>query len=174
MSQANDAIWALLGRVGLTRRGGSLDALADPAATDALAERLAERLRPFELHAIIVWEELHGAVLGYAVGLRLGVPVVVFSDDEGLVTSATDIIPNTEAALVAATTPDPSQVSMTESYLHNWDSELVAIATLLARPGSAEAAITLAELPPAEPRTGTLTPRSSTLAPELFPPEAWR
>ena len=171
MSQADDDTWTLLGRVGLTRQGGSFDALADPAATDALAARLAERLRPFELHAVIVWEELHGAVLGYAVGLRLGVPVVVFSDDEGLVTSAPDIIPNTEAALVAATTPGPSQMSMTESYLFNWDSELVAIATLLARPGSPEGTITLAELPPAEPRTRTMAPRSSTLTRELFPPE---
>lgn len=41
MNQGDDDIWALLGRVGLTRKGGSLDALADPAATDALAALLA-------------------------------------------------------------------------------------------------------------------------------------
>ena len=92
MSHTSDETWTLLGRVGLTRTGGSFDALADPVATDALAALLAERLQSCELDAVVVWEGLQSVVLGYAVGLRLGLPVIVLSDDEGLVSSATTVI----------------------------------------------------------------------------------
>src|SRR5688572_8784302 len=102
MLQATDDIWTLLSRVRLTRKGGSLDALTDPAAADALAALLADRLRPFEPDVVVVWEGLQSVVLGYAVGLRLGVRVAVLSDDEGLVRSATPIIADTRAALVGA------------------------------------------------------------------------
>src|SRR5688572_20365070 len=101
MSHTSDETWTLLGRVGLTRTGGSFNALAEPAATDALAALLAERLRSCELDAVVVWEGLQSVVLGYAVGLRLGLPVIVLSDDEGLVSSATTVIGDTRAALVA-------------------------------------------------------------------------
>src|SRR5688572_2656509 len=170
MSHAADDTWTLLGRVGLTRAGASFDALADPAATDALAALLAERLRPCELDAVVVWEGLQSVVLGYAVGLRLGLPVIVLSDDEGLVRSAPHIIPNTCAAPVAATTPHPSTTRMVTSYLESWDSELVVTATLLARPGGADDTVTLAELPPHEPAPRTLSRRDASPAPgETFP-----
>jgi hypothetical protein len=165
MSHAADDTWTLLGRVGLTRAGGPLDALADPAATDALAALLAERLRPCEPDVIVVWEGLQSVVLGYAVGLRLGVPVAVLSDDEGLVRCATPIIADTRAALVAATTPDPSLARMAASYLEAQDAELVVTGTLVARPGRADGTVALAELPPDEPASGTLSRRDVSPAP---------
>ena len=157
MNQGDDAIWALLGRVGLTRKGGSLDALADPAATDALAALLADRLRPCELSVVIVWEGLQSVVLGYAVGLRLGVPVVVLSDDEGLVSSSRPIIADTRVALVAATPLHPSMTRMATGYLESWDAELVVTATLLGRPDDAAGTVALAELPPDESVRAILT-----------------
>jgi hypothetical protein len=169
MSQSTDDTWTLLGRVGLTQAGGSLDALADPAATDSLAALLAERLQPFEPDVVVVWEGLQSVVLGYAVGLRLGVPVAVLSDDEGLVSSATPILADTRAALVAATTPDASMARMAASYLESWDAELVASATLLARPGGAGGTVTLAEIPPEEPASGTLSRRDASPAPGQMP-----
>lgn len=169
MGHATDDTWTLLGRVGLTRAGGSLDALADPAATDALSALLAERLRPFEPDVVVVWEGLQSVVLGYAVGLRLGVPVAVLSDDEGLVRSATSIIADTRAALVAATTPDPSMARMAASYLEAQDGELVVTATLLARSARADGTVTLAELPPDEPAAGTLSRHGPALAPGQTP-----
>ena len=169
MRQADDDTWTLIGRVGLTGARGSFDALADPAATDALATRLAERLQPFEVDLVVVWEELHGVVLGYAVGLRLGVPVAMLSDDEGLVRSATRIIADTRAALVAATTPDRSLARMAASYLEAHDGELGVTATLLARSGASVGTLTLAELPPDEPTMGTLTRPDADLAPGQAP-----
>lgn len=165
MTLPTDEIWTLLARVGLTPAGGSLDALADPTATDALAALLAERLRPCEADVVVVWEGLQSVVLGYAVGLRLGVPVAVLSDDEGLVRSATPVIADTRAALVAATTPDPSLARMAASYLESWDGELVVTATLLARPDRGDGTVALAELPPDEPASGTLSRHGPDLAP---------
>jgi hypothetical protein len=174
MSQTTDDTWTLLSRVGLTRTGGSFDALADPAATDALAALLAERLLPCEPDVVVVWEGLQSVVLGYAVGLRLGVPVVVLSDDEGLVDCATPIIADTRAALVAATTPDASMVRMAASYLEDQDGELVATATLLAQPGSVGGAVTVAQLPPGEPTSGALPRRDVSLAPDQTLRQDWR
>ena len=165
MSQAIGDTWALLGRVGLHRTGGSLDALADPVATDALAALLAERLRPHRPDLVVVWAGLHGVVLGYAVGLRLGVAVAVLSDDEGLVTSATPVRSGARAALVAATTPDSSVLRMAAGYLEAQGAALVATATLLARTGRADGAETLAELPPDEPPSGTLSRPGDERAP---------
>ena len=161
----HDDTWTLLGRVGLATTGGSLDALADPAATDALAARLADRLRPLRPDLVVVWEGLQADVLGYAVGLRLGVPVAVLSDDEGLVTSATPVRSGTRAALVAPMTPDPSLARMAAGYLESQRVALVATATLLARPGTPAGAVTLAELPPDGSTPGTLSRPDAVLAP---------
>jgi hypothetical protein len=144
-----DEIWALLARVGLTQTGGSFDALADPAATDALAAALGERLQASRLDLVVVWEGLNSAILGYAVGRRLGVPVAVLTDDEGLVTSATLARPGQRAALVAALTPDTSIVRMAAGYLASQGTALATTATLLSRPGE-PAGVTLAELPSAD------------------------
>lgn len=165
MSQADDDTWALLGRVGLTPKHGSLDALADPAATDALASLLADRLRAFEADVVLVWEGLQSVVLGYAVGLRLGVPVVVLSDEEGLVSSTPSVIADTRAVLVAATPPHQSMTRMAASYLESWDAELVVTATLIAWRDRAAETVTLVELPPEEPTSKTLTRADADLAP---------
>ena len=174
MSQATDDTWTLLDRAGLTREGGTLDALADPAATDALAARLAERLRPLGPDVVVVWEGLNSVVLGYAVGLRLGAAVLVLSDDEGLVSSATPVRSATRAALVAPTTLDPSMARMAASYLEAQGVTLVATATLLARPGGAAGTVTLAELPPDEQAPGTSTHPGAELTPGRAPREERR
>jgi hypothetical protein len=164
-----DDVWAVLDRVGLSQTGGAFDALADPAATDALASLLAGRLQPLGLDLVVVWEGLNSAVLGYAVGLRLGITVTVLSDDEGLVSSATPVRAGTRAVLVAALTPDASIARMAASYLENQGVALVATATLLARPGDADRILTLAELPPDEPARTGLTREGADLTPSQEP-----
>jgi hypothetical protein len=141
----------LLRRVGLGPEGGAFDALADPTATDALASLLAERLRPLGLDLVVVWEGLDGAVLGYAVGARLGAPVLVLSDDEGLVSAATPARGGTRAALVSPLTPEEPIARMAASYLEGQGVTLAAVATLLAEPGDSTVShdgktIALAEL----------------------------
>jgi hypothetical protein len=142
-------IWTLLARVGLGPAGGSFDALTDPAATDALAAALADRLQAIQPDLVVVWEGLNSAILGYAVGRRLGVPVAVLTDDEGLVTTATPARRGRRAVLVAALTPDASIARMAGGYLANQGTALMATATLLGRPSEPNA-VTLADLPPAE------------------------
>jgi hypothetical protein len=120
-----------LRRVGLTRTGGAFDALADPIATDALAALLAEKSQPFGPAQVVVWYGLNSTVLGYGVGVRLGIPVLVLSDDEGLVSAATPPRVGARAVLVAPTTPEPAIVRMTASYLEDQGVALVAMAVLL-------------------------------------------
>jgi len=148
-----DDVWALLARVRLTQTGGSFDALADPAATDTLAAALAERLQASGLDLVVVWEGLNSAILGYAVGRRLGVPIAVLTDDEGLVTSATPARPGQRAALVAAVSPDASIARMAAGYLASQGTSLATTATLLGRPGE-PVGVTLADLPPADAPPG--------------------
>jgi hypothetical protein len=148
-----DETQGLLRRVGLSPEGGAFDALADPTATDALASLLAERLEPLRLNLVVVWEGLDGAVLGYAVGARLGAPVLVLSDDEGLVSAATPARRGTRAALVSPLTPEPPIGRMAASYLESQGIALAAVATLLAEPRDSTVShdgktITLAELAP--------------------------
>ena len=173
-------VWALLARVGLRCPGparptvGSLDALADPAATDALASLLADKLVSLATDLVVVWEGLNSAVLGYAVGLRLGAGVTVLSDDEGLVSAATPARTGTRAVLVAALTPDASIARMAASYLESQGVALVATATLLARPGDPDRTVTLAELPPDEPDSGTLPRQGAGQTPSQEPRPAPR
>ena len=94
---------------------------------------LAERLRPLEPDLVVVWDGLNSAVLGYAVGLRLRVPVAVLSDDEGLVRSATPLRAGARAVLVAALSPDAPVARMAASYLESQGVALAATAALLAR-----------------------------------------
>ena len=105
----------------------------------------------------MVWEGLNSAVLGYAVGRRLGVPVAVLTDDEGLVTTATPARRGQRAALVAAVTPDASIARMAAGYLASQGTALATTATLLARPGEADG-LSLAELAPAEAPGGLQRP----------------
>jgi hypothetical protein len=152
-----DEFWTLLARVGLTPAGGALDALADPAATDALAAALADRLQGSNLDLVVVWEGLNSAILGYAVGRRLGVPVAVLTDDEGLVTSATPARRGQGAALVAALAPDAAIARMAAGYLAGQGTALTMTATLLARPGEA-VGVSLAELAPVDTPSGLQRP----------------
>jgi hypothetical protein len=170
-----DDIWALLGRAGLQRPGpagpaaSSFDALADPAAIDALAAMLAARLRPLEPDLVVVWDGLNSAVLGYAVGLRLRVPVAVLSDDEGLVRSVTPLQAGAHAVLVAVLSPDAPVARMAASYLESQGVALAASAALLARPGGRDSTIALAELPPEESEPGALPRQGTELTPGQGP-----
>ncbi len=157
-------VWDLLGRVGLARPGarrttaGGPDTLRDPTTTDALATMLAARLGADRPDVVVVWEGLHSAILGYAVGLRLGAPVIVLSDDEGLVTAAATVPPGARAVFVAPTTPDSQIRRMVQGYLDSRGAQLAATAALL---GTAEApdVLALADSPPeAEPETPGLSP----------------
>ena len=165
---AREGLWALLERVGLARPGqgpgarvlGGPDTLRDPAATERLAQILAERLGDERPDLVVVWEGLHSAILGYAVGLRVGAPVIVFSDDEGLVTASAPVRAGARAVLVAPRTPDTQIRRMVGGYLESRGAHLTAVATLLGTTGAADS-LALAELPPqveAEasglPRTG--------------------
>jgi hypothetical protein len=152
-----DDIWALLARVGLGPAGGSFDALATPAATDALAAALADRLQAARLDLVVVWEGLNSAILGYAVGRRLGVPVMVLTDDEGLVTSATPARSGQRAALVAALTPDASITRMAAGFLAGQGTALTTTATLLSR-GGEPGGVSLAEVAPTEAPPGLQRP----------------
>src|SRR4051794_16487276 len=100
-------VWPLLARVGLTRTGGAFDALADPAATDALATALAELMQPFSPDLVVVWDGLSSAVGGYAVGRGLGVRVAMLTDEGGLVTSPTRAGAGRGVVLGAPPPPDP-------------------------------------------------------------------
>src|SRR3712207_702167 len=147
-------VWALLERVGLARPGqgagartlGSPDTLRDPLATERLAQILAERLGAERPDLVVVWEGLHSAILGYAVGLRVGAPVIVFSDDEGLVTASAPVRAGARAVLVAPRTPDDQIRRMVGGYLESRGAYLSAVATLLGTAGADTLA--LAELPP--------------------------
>jgi hypothetical protein len=152
-----DDTWALLARVGLGPDGGAFDALANPAVTDALAAALADRLQSAQPDLVVVWEGLNSAILGYAVGRRLGVPVLVLTDDEGLVTSATPARSGRRAALVAALTPDAAIVRMAGGYLASQGTALTITATLLGRPGTPDT-VTLADLPTADAPGGLQRP----------------
>jgi hypothetical protein len=168
---STDDLWTLLSRVGLSPTGGRFDALADPAASDALASLLAERLLPLEIDLVVAWEGPNSVVLGYAIGVRLGIPVLVLSDDEGLVGAATPARSGARAALVAPLTPDASIARMAAGYLESRSIALAATATLLARsgdvqPGHAGPVIALAEHPPEAPASGDLPrPPSDQIAP---------
>jgi hypothetical protein len=164
-----DDVWMLLAQVGLGRAGGSFDALADPAAIDALAAMLAERVRPIEPDLVVVWDGLNSAVLGYAVGLRLRVSVAVISDDEGLVRSATPLRAGACAVLVAVLSPDAQVARMAASYLESQGVALVATAALVARTGKGDSTVALAELPPEEPAPGALPRQGTELTPRQGP-----
>lgn len=161
-------MWGLLERVGLVRSGprrrvGLLDTLGDPAATDALATALADRLQAQRPDLVVAWEGLHTAILGYAVGLRLGVPVLIVSDDEGLVTASRAAPTGARAALVAPVTPDEATARMVSGYLESHGVRLIAQATLLATGGVAggsapRSAFWLAELPPERDEAAVLSP----------------
>ena len=146
-------VWALLERVGLARQvdgrpaPGGPDTLRDPAVTDRLAQALAERLGAERPDVVVVWEGLHSAILGYAVGLRLGAPVIVLSDDEGLVTASAPARVGARAVLVAPTTPDAQVRRMVSGYLDSRGAHLAATATLLGTAGARDT-LALAELPP--------------------------
>ena len=142
-----DDVWALLNRVGVAGAQGAFDALADPVATEALASALAERLADHAVDLVVVWEGRDSAILGFAVALRLGVPVTVLSDDEGLVSSATPTRTGSRAALVAPLTPDVAIARMAAGYLESRRIALVATATLLAHADHAAGSIALAALP---------------------------
>jgi hypothetical protein len=152
-----DDIWALLARVGLGPAGGAFDALAHPVTTDTLAAALADRLQSAQPDLVVVWEGLNSAILGYAVGRRLGVPVVVLTDDEGLVTSATPARSGRRAALVAAVTPDTAIARMAAGYLASQGTALTITATLLGRPGNPDT-VSLAELSAADAPGGLQRP----------------
>lgn len=162
---AADDLWALLARVGLSRRGGALDALADPVATDALATLLADRLRPRGATLVVVWDGLSNAVLGYAVALRLGVAAAVLSDDEGLVSSATPLRPGMRAVLVAGQPPDDAATRMAAGFLTSRSGTLVAVASLVAPPDDRDGLIALATLAAPERGPASLSGPAPDLAP---------
>ncbi|MCC6177530.1 MAG: hypothetical protein IT305_19700 [Chloroflexi bacterium] len=162
---AAERTWALLARVGLVVPGeagerslGVFDALAAPAAADALAGALAERLRPTRPEAIEVWQGLNSAILGYAVARHLDVPVIVLSDDEGLVTASAAVRRGARVAFVAPLTPGSAVARMAAGYLESRGVTLVATAALLAQSG-AGSALVLAELPAESASTETLPRR---------------
>jgi len=125
-----------------------------------LAGALAERLATERPDVVVVWDGLHTAVLGYAVGFRLGVPVVILSDDEGLVTASTLSRVGSRAVFVAPTTPDAAIRRMVSGYLDSQGVSLAATATLLARAGARDT-VTLAELPPEDERSAPQLRRMS-------------
>ena len=156
-------VWGLLERIGLARPGagrpvlGAPDTLRDPAVTDRLAQALADRLGAERPDVVVVWEGLHSAILGYAVGLRLGAPVIVLSDDEGLVTASAPARAGARAALVAPTTPDAQIRRMVSGYLESRGAHLAAVGTLLGAAGARDS-LALAELlPEAEAEAPRLT-----------------
>ena len=160
-------VWTLLERVGLRRPAagpeaiGSLDTLANPPATDALAALLVSNVEVLAPDLVVVWDGLHNVVLGYAVGLHLAAQVVVLSDDEGLVISATPTRQGQRAVLVSATMPEAASVRMAASYLESQNLMLVGTATLVSRVGG-DQTIALAELPAADAESGELARQKPT------------
>jgi hypothetical protein len=64
---------------------GAYNGLLDPEGAETLSGLLADALAEHEHDGVVIWQEPHDVVLGYAVARRLGVSAVRAYDADGLV-----------------------------------------------------------------------------------------
>lgn len=140
-------IWELLERTGLARVthaveddehvdrvAGQFDALRDPSSTDLLAEKLVASVRG-RPQAVLVPEGIGAAVLGFAVALRLDVPVLRLFIDEGLVVLTGELLPQM-GVLAISPLGDDRLVELAESYLHGSAATIIDAVALLGTPAA--------------------------------------
>ena len=110
------------------RRFERFDPLADPVATEALGQALAERLANGGYDLVAVWDGVESAVLGYVVGRALERPVVRIFDAEGLISASAPIPAGARAVFVAAAIQDLQEPRLTRALLEARDATLGAVA----------------------------------------------
>lgn len=138
-------IWAALERGGLARvarasdqagppvdaRLGKYNPLLDPRGAEALAEALTDRLSESGATLIVVWEDVEDAVLGYAVGRRLGVPVLRTFNADGLVGQSGPLARGARGLLVTDCLRGPLAPRAVRALLESNGSSLLGVAALV-------------------------------------------
>lgn len=120
------------------RRGGVLDVvttahydpLLDPEGAEALGVRLADEVQGRGANAIVVWSGTTDAVLGFIVARRLGLPVVRFVDDDGLLEIHGAFPPTPRVALVTDAARD-EQIVGAKAAVTRQGGELIAVVALV-------------------------------------------
>ena len=118
------------GDVHMKWASGTMDPLADPLAVTALARRVADALPGPKPDLLVTWQGLPNLLLGFAVGVALGTPVVLLSDAEGLVTGSGSVEAGQRVALVGVTLGG-REVNMARAFVGNSGGSLDLIASLV-------------------------------------------
>ena len=105
--------------------------LADPAGAEDLARALAERLRPLDITAVVVWEDPEDVVLGHVIGRELGLPVVRAYDADGLIGHSSGLPEHPRVALVTDAVRDQRVVLAARALAERDGGRLVATAVLV-------------------------------------------
>lgn len=150
-------LWDALIRLGCLRPGhfrvgdehadvalGSLDPLIDPVATEALARRLAAALADEAPDVVLAWAGLPSLLLGFAVGVTLGRPVVRLTDEEGLVLGSGPLRRGQRAVLVGETLSE-RDLLLAQAFA-GWSGATLTRWAGLVDDGQAEGVVALASL----------------------------
>lgn len=126
--------------------------LDDPARTERVGARLAERLRGHGITVVVCWDASEDAVLAHVVARELGVGLRLAEEVEGIITLERPLPEAAVVALVAEDLTARTAVAGLAGVTRHSGAQVAAVATtrtpaVVAETEAADAAVITAETP---------------------------